>query len=177
MLKSAKIEWQKQSLVWAECYCKAEVTLWRTAPSNMVRLLSSARRVSFWAPLFFHYFIFLYLSSSGGVRMGGWPEVTFTKKRPQPSYTKHPKGSFNTDFGVWGRNDERTEGATFKCQIKACGRAEDEKIVALILETHKPKHMDTHAQCNGKPKRYITSVLFIQMVWMRSSELTVSFRT
>lgn len=52
----------------------------------------------------------------------------------------------------------------------ACRRAEDEKIVSLILEMHKPKHVCTwtlqlEAKCN------ITSALFIQMVSKGSSKL------
>ena len=42
-------------------------------------------------------------------------------------------------------------------------RARDEKIVALILVTHEPKHVLTLAVFNRKPSRCTTSILFIQM--------------
>lgn len=104
----------------------------------MVRLLTSALRVSGWRVCELDYFPLFCLPVFVPFR---WGQVESVKDR------------FSTYLGVRGHNDGKTEGPTFKSQIKACRSAEDEKIVALILETRKPKHMHAHAHCNRRPKR------------------------
>lgn len=117
---------------------------------------------------------FLYLCSSGAVRMGHWH--LNTKKSLQRSrqtsqrQLQHKRRCVRAEH--WKNRRSNIQNVRSKL---ACSRAEDKKIVALILEAHKPNHMLAHAQCNRKPNGCIAAKLFIQMVWNRGTKLKVFF--
>lgn len=64
-----------------------------------------------------------------------------------------------TDLAMRGHDDGRAEGPEFKSQIEARWSAEDEKIVALILRTHKSPHMHN---ATGSQSGHMTTMLFLR---------------
>lgn len=99
----------------------------------------------------------------------GWvadPQVTFTKIGRIAEFVPNIPKADAAQISVCGEDTTMGEQKVQHSNVrsKLAGGQRMKKIVALISETRKPEHMHTHEHCNRKPNRYITSVLFIQMV-------------